>query len=137
MIYLAGCTLEFCILQMTKIERIVSNQQDYNILQQDVQIASHCGQENQILFNTEKCVAINFGCTYPRYTYQLEGVPFLPSECEKDLSVYVESTLKFQRHIDIQIAKASQALATIRSAFSRMPENTSYSLKNFDVFPYK
>ena len=120
----------------TKIERIISNQQDHDILQQDVQIASQWAHENQILFNIDKCVVIHFGRTNPRYTYQLEGVPLLPSECEMDLGVYVDSALKFQRHIDTKVAKASQALAVIRRAFSRMPENTFVQLYKGLVRPH-
>ena len=56
-----------------------------------------------ISFNSEKCKILHLGSNNPRYKYTIEGNNILDelavTDCEKDIGVYVDSNLTFDKHI--------------------------------------
>ena len=64
-------------------------------------------------FNLDKCVVMHLGRKNPRHTYFMGGLPMKVTECEKDIGVYMHSSLKPSSHIAEAIKKANKALGIL------------------------
>ena len=64
-------------------------------------------------FNIDKCVVMHLGHHNLQYTYYMNGSEMKITECEKDLGVYMHSSLKPSIHIAEAVKKANRALGIL------------------------
>ena len=67
----------------------------------------------QMSFNLDKCVVMHLGKKNPRYSYNLNGTLMKTTDCEKDIGVYMNSSLKPSSHIAEAVKKANRALGIL------------------------
>ena len=82
-----------------------------------------------MLFNVAECKVMHIGRDNPRFEYEMtdkEGnTKVLKSvEIEKDLGVYVQENLKFDKHISLTVNRANRLVGLIKRAFSYLDEET-------------
>ena len=53
----------------------------------------------QMSFNKDKCVVMHLGHKNLRHSYFMDELPMTVTECEKDIGVYMHSSLKPSSHI--------------------------------------
>ena len=68
-------------------------------------------------FNVDKCSVLHFGYNNPRYTYSLDGRNLQSKEEEKDLGVYVNTTMKFNKQCAESVKKANRVIGIIKRNF--------------------
>ena len=81
----------------TKVICPIRDEKDKWQLQQDLDMLMLWMEKWQMNFNVEKCSVVHFGYGNPKYKYSMAGKELRASEEEKDLGVYVSSSMKFAR----------------------------------------
>ena len=67
----------------------------------------------QMSFNTDECVVMHLGPNNIRHSYHMNGSTMKTTECEKDIDVYMHSSLKPSFHIAEAVKKANRALGVL------------------------
>ena len=97
----------------TKMASIVDNQTQSHKLQDQLNALSQWSKIWQMSFNTDKCVVMHLGNNNMSHEYQLDGVGLKVTECEKDIGVYVQPSLKPSHQIAESVKKANRALGML------------------------
>ena len=102
----------------TKIYNITSESKQ---LQDDINSMIMWSEHWQLYFNTGKCKRMHIGKTNSKqeYTMTIENKETIIQECteEKDLGVIIDNELKFDKHIQEAVKKASRVLGMIKRNF--------------------
>ena len=97
----------------TKIASITDNEHQCNIFQNQLDALSRWAEIWQMSFNVDKCVVMHLGNTNTRHQYTLDGTPLKTTECEKDIGVYVQASLKPSHQIAESVKKANRAMGML------------------------
>ena len=93
-----------------------------------------------MIFNVEKCKVMHIGRENPRFEYEMTdkqgSTKVLKSvEIEKDLGVYVQENLKFDKHISLTINRANKLVGLIKRTFSYLDQETLLTLYKTIIRP--
>ena len=113
-------TLAFLFADDTKAFRDIKSKPDQIIMQKDIDSLTKWSNIWLLKFHPDKCVAMQLGSSCLPCNYVMEGHTLEMSKCEKDLGVYIDNKLDFEKHIDEKIKKANKVLAIIRKTFTHM-----------------
>ena len=110
----------------TRIAHAISNDNDQNNLQNDLETIYAWASENNMLFNNEKFECIQYSsnsnsqrkdATHRRYK-AASGTVITPTDSVKDLGVFLDNDASFQCHISKTIAKAKNISSWILRTFN-------------------
>ena len=104
----------------TKIYRTISNVDDSNSLQRDLDKLEKWSETWQLRFNATKCKCMHLGKDNPDHQYNMAETPIENVKHEKDLGVTFDQELKFTEHISLKVKKANQTVGMIRKTFTCM-----------------
>ncbi|KAK3090353.1 hypothetical protein FSP39_011129 [Pinctada imbricata] len=134
----------------TKIFKVIEEGRDKRILQKDLESLTDWSDKWLLKFHPDKCKYLHIGKHNPAsdYQYQLMGKTLEKIEEEKDIGVYVDESLSFDKHICEKVKKATSMSAIIRRIFQHLDERTFVPLykslvrTHFDYassvwYPYK
>ena len=112
-----------------KLYKDLQNLEDFETIQNDLNKLCQWTIKWLMLFNVAKCKVMHIGRDNPRFEYEMtdkEGnTKVLNSvEIEKDLGVYVQENLKFDKHISLTVNRANRLVGLIKRAFSYLDEET-------------
>ena len=65
-------------------------------------------------FNIDKCVVMYLGNSNKKHTYSIDGIQLKTTECEKDIGVHMQPSLKPSTHIAESVKKANRALGMLK-----------------------
>ena len=102
----------------TKCLKVISNQIDIQILQEDLDNLSNWSHANKLLFNESKSTHLHFGKKFGFHTYTLNGSDIATTDCIKDLGIYLSTNINFRRHYEKLIAGAYRMLGLLRRTFT-------------------
>ena len=105
----------------TKLSYKVSNAEDAQLLQEDLNTLSKWSKDWLLEFNAEKCHVITYGrLENIRHTerYRLGDEELEHVFDEKDLGVTMDYELTFEQHISLKAKKANSIMGMIRRSFS-------------------
>ena len=82
-----------------------------------------------MFFNVDKCKILHIGKENPKFDYQMTDKDgnvknLLEVECEKDLGIYVQDNLKFDKHISLTVNRGNRLVGLIKRAFSYLDIET-------------
>ena len=69
-------------------------------------------------FNVDKCVVMHLGHHNLQHTYYMDGSEMKITDCEKDIGVYMHSSLKPSFHIAEAVKKANRALGILQGCLT-------------------
>lgn len=93
-------------------------------LQGDIDALVAWSDRWQLPFNEGKCKILHLGRNNPRVKYAIRGVELEVVETERDLGVFVDSSLKFRKQAAAAAAKANQILGIIKRSFELIDKST-------------
>ena len=108
----------------TKVYRPITNPQDAEQLQEDLDRLVSWSNIWQLPFNIEKCKVMHIGNTNPKFEYSMASQKLEVTSQEKDLGVIVDNSLSFHAHTDAVVARAYRTLGIIRRTFIILDETT-------------
>jgi hypothetical protein len=110
----------------TKLFSIIKDRQSADTLQKDLDTLEAWSNTWLIKFHPEKCKKLHVGrpgeC--PDRTYSLMGTILQECDVEKDIGVYVDKDLSFDKHISEKVKKANSMFAVIRRSFQHLDSKT-------------
>ena len=107
----------FLFADDTKLFREIKTHADKIQLQKDLQNLVIWSNKWLLKFHPDKCVSMNIGSYSAHYRYKMGDHELSTSICEKDIGVYIDQELKFDKHINTIINKANRILAITRKTF--------------------
>ena len=102
----------------TKIWRVIENNDDNSVLQNDIDYLNKWALDNKMKFHPRKCKVLSIQksqvdtTNWFRYRLGTDSLEYV--ECEKDLGVDMTPKLSWSNQIDRLCTKASQKLGMIR-----------------------
>ena len=129
-----------CLIQLfaddTKIFNPVSNSEEHQSLQKDLDELKLWSNKWQLNFNASKCKVMHFGHNNPNFNYRMDGSMLENVNEEKDLGVTVDTGLTFDSHINQKVNKANKILGLIRRSFSYLDREMLITLYKSLVRPH-
>ena len=123
----------------TKIYRSIQSQNDIQTLQNDIDLLSQWSLTWKLLFNSNKCMHLHVGRDPFHSTYSMPDAtarnPISKSNCERDLGVFINSSLKPSDHIAQVVLKTNKVLSAIKRSFTYMDKSMFVSLYKSLVRP--
>ena len=118
----------------TKVFAQCNTEQECKHLQNDLDILQDWAEDWQLRFNATKCKSMHLGHSNKKFTYNMRHnqtkVDLEETQCEKDLGVNVDPSLKFSKHCEKAVNKANQLLGLIRRSFDYIDkESMTYLFK--------
>ena len=101
-----------------KVYRNISSNDDPPTLQHDLQQLEKWSERWQLRFNSNKCKVMHLGRQNPRQNYTMGGTTLATTTSEKDLGVYVDTELTFEKHIETVVNQANRMLGLIRRSYT-------------------
>ena len=101
----------------TKIICPLYSGKDREIMQKDLDTLIEWTTKWQMNFNVNKCSILHFGYNNPRHQYLMGGKQLESKEEEKDLGIYVSTTMKFSKHCAVSVKKANRVIGLIKRNF--------------------
>lgn len=120
----------------TKIMFPVTNQEDANVLQQDLDRLIEWAEKWMMSFNKDKCKVLHLGSRNLKLTYNLGGDLLSDTDVEKDLGIYITNKLKSDYHINEICKKANKILGMIGRALDFKTWGNMVRLFNSLVRPH-
>ncbi len=101
---------------------IVNDSQMAESLQADINTMIRWSDLWLMNLNYSKCKVMHFGNQNIKYDYVMHDkrsdiIAINPSECEKDLGVYISNDLKWNKHVTYICSKANSAIGMLRRTF--------------------
>ena len=117
-----------------KLWTSIRTTEDCRLLQKDLDALYAWSLRNKLPFNFKKCRMLNVGkCV--EFTYTLGPQNLAWTDEEKDLGVWVSSSLKTSRHCTAVYKKTSQILAFLKRIFGRFTRQTLPRIINTYIRP--
>lgn len=112
-----------------KLYKDLQNLEDFEMIQDDLDKLCQWTINWLLFFNAEKCKVLHIGKDNPKFEYELTdkdgNIKALDHvEFEKDLGIYVQDNLKFDRHISLTVNRANRLAGLIKRSFSYLDEET-------------
>ena len=101
----------------TKVHKIISKQEDCDDLQNDLHKLEEWSDTWLVRFNAVKCKHMHLGPRKFNHKYILNDTELQYAEHEKDIGVYIDDKLSFDKHISEKCKKASSMFGLIRRTF--------------------
>ena len=101
----------------TKIARLIRSREDAERFQQVINNLCEWAEKWEMSFNVAKCKILHFGRKNPQYEYTMQGKKIEVATEEKDLGVWVNTTLKPTRQCEAAANMANFTLGQIRRTF--------------------
>ncbi len=119
----------------TKLYRDIKNETDIEIVQNDIDNLFNWSEKWLLRFHPDKCKVLPVsikkqtkeGGRYKMSTYDGGRITLETVDHEKDIGVTIDSKLKFDKHIQLQVNKANQIVGIIRRTFKHL------DYKNFSL----
>ena len=108
----------------TKIFRHIKSTEDHKQLQNDLDNLVKWSNIWLLKFHPDKCITINVGKNNPNYKYFMEGTCLKRSEAEKDIGIFVDENLNFDKHINYIVKKANRVLGITKRTFEHINAET-------------
>ena len=102
----------------TKTGSIVDTIAQCENLQRQLDNFCSWSEEWQMLFNLDKCKVMHLGSSNLKYTYSMNGQCLKTTDSEKDLGVYICSSMKPSMQVAEVAKKANQALGQLLRAIT-------------------
>ena len=116
-------TFIFLFADDTKAFRQIKTQQDNVQLQKDIDNMVAWSNIWLLKFHPEKCIMMALGNRSDSdWDYTMDGHALGYSQCEKDLGVFIDKSLSFDKHINHVINKANRIMGIARRTFECMDE---------------
>ena len=116
--------------------KVINDQASANQLQQSLDSLFAWSQDWQMLFNIDKCHVIHMGKSNPKFPYNINGVPMVVVEEEKDLGVLVHQSCTPSSQVAKAAKKANSVLGQLLRAFSYRDKVTYVNLYKQFVRPH-
>ena len=100
-----------------KIYHLIQSDEDYQLLQQDLDNLYKWSKDWQLCFSVTKCKVLHIGYNQRYREYRLGSDCITSSSVEKNLGILVDSKLKFHEQCSAVVAKANRLLGVIRRSF--------------------
>ena len=112
-----------------KLYKDLQNLKDFETIQDDLNKLCQWTLKWLMLFNVDKCKVMHIGKDNPRFEHEMTdkdgNTKVLKSvDSEKDLGVYIQENLKFDKHISLTFNTANRLVGIIMRAFSYLNEET-------------
>ena len=111
-----------------------------DVIQADLDSLLEWSNKWNLYFNAKKCKVMHIGCNNPQNEYKMkvDGCSVSVVKCteEKDLGVYFDCNLSFDRHIQQAITKSNQIIGMIKRSFSYLDESMFLTLYKSLVRPH-
>ena len=101
-----------------KLYRNIASDDDPTALQHDIQQLEKWSEEWQLHFNPSKCKVMHLGRQNPHRDYTMGATTLATTTSEKDLGVYVDTELTFEKHIETVVNHANRMLGLIRRSYT-------------------
>ena len=101
-----------------KLYRNIASDDDPLALQHDLQQLNKWSEEWQLHFNSSKCKVMHLGRQNPNRDYTMGSTTLATTTSEKDLGVYVDTELTFEKHIENVVNQANSMLGLIRRSYT-------------------
>ena len=98
----------------TKIYRALKSLIDTTSLQEDINTIENWSEKWQMPFNVPKCHALPLGFNNKKEGYTVNNTQIDSVETEKDLGIFIDEKLDFNRHVLEIVKKANRTLGCIR-----------------------
>ena len=92
----------------TKLSNSVTNDQDIQNLQEDLNKLMEWSDTWTMKFNVDKCSVMHFGHNNPQHEYQMNGKTLKCTREEKDLGVWITDDLKVAKQLQKQQRKQTE-----------------------------
>ena len=119
----------------TKMASIIRNLLDAERFQSDIDCLAERAKEWAMVFNLAKCKVMHLGRSNPRNTYTMNGTVLSETNEEKDLGVWIDSSLKPGTQCGVAAKTANQVLGLITKSFHYRTKNTLVPLYKSLVRP--
>ena len=90
----------------------------------------------QMKFNVNKCAVLHFGFNNLHYQYFMDGNQLESKEEEKDLGIYINTSMNFSKHCAISVKKANQVIGLIKRNFQNFDSKIIINLYKSLVRPH-
>ncbi|XP_071854518.1 uncharacterized protein [Apostichopus japonicus] len=120
----------------TKVMCPIRNIGDQQKLQQDLIKLMIWTKKWQMKFNVDKCSVMHFGHANPKFKYKMGDQELQETEEEKDLGVYVNSSMKFSRQCAESVKKANRMIGIIKRNFTNFDRKVVLNLYKALVRPH-
>ena len=97
----------------TKIASVTNTLEQCQLLQEQIDALQKWAEIWQMSFNLDKCVVMHIGQRNNNHLYTMNGADLKTTECEKDIGVYMQPSLKPSIQIAEAVKKANRALGTL------------------------
>ena len=106
-----------------KLYKDLENLEDFEMIQNDIDKLCQCTIKWLMFFNVDKCKILHIGKDNPNFDYQMEdkdgnSTNLIVVNCEKDLGVFVQGNLNYDKHISLTVNRANRLVGLIKRAFS-------------------
>ncbi len=111
----------------TKIFRIIRDNTDQEVLQQDLNKLHEWSSKWLLSFHPQKCKCMRIAKKSdetPKPDYKLDSHVLEWSDVEKDIGLLVDETLSFDKHLSSKVKKANSMFGLIRRIFQFMDKET-------------
>ena len=107
----------------TKIASIADTLEQCQLLQEQIDALQRWADIWQMSFNVDKCVVMHIGQNNPSYAYTMNGTELKITECEKDIGVYMQPSLKPSIHIAEAVKTANRVLGMLLKSLTFRDKN--------------
>ena len=97
----------------TKLATVTDNVSQCASLQEQIDSLLRWAEIWQMSFNFDKCVVMHLGAKNIRHTYHMNDFELKTTECEKDIGIYMQPSLKPSFHVAESVKKANKALGIL------------------------
>ena len=108
----------------TKMARIIRNLTDAGLFQADIDCLAKWAETWAMVFNQAKCKVMHLGRSNPRAIYTMNGVAISETHKERDLRIWVDSSLKPSTQCEVAAKNANQVLGLITKSFHYRTKST-------------
>lgn len=104
-----------------KLYRCVESAGDCELLQNDLNMLNNWCTKNGLCLNSSKCNVLRFSRRKDSdlFQYYLHGEPLVNVSEFKDLGVTMETSISFNKHLDVSIAKSNKMLGFLKRTTSQ------------------
>ena len=101
----------------TKAARIIESIEDAERFQRVIDQLCDWADKWEMAFNVAKCKILHFGRKNPKYEYSMRGIKLEEATEEKDLGIWISTTLKPSRQCETAARMANFTLGQIQKTF--------------------
>ena len=116
----------FLFADDTKVSREIKSMRDKEILQNDIKNLLSWSDKWLLRFHPDKCLCMGIGYSdiSDNIFYNMNGNILKTTDCEKDLGVFFDKDLNFEKHINQVIKKANCIMGITKRTFEYLDKTT-------------